>query len=117
MMSLDSEVTQAAKASIPTHENVIEKNRDDYLGASSNRASIELAPVKPSPDINHDGDDEPLQKTYPSDDDLRNLRRVAGKLPWTTFTVAFVELCERFSYYGTTAVCKWRLELYRHRRS
>lgn len=36
-----------------------------------------------------------------SDDDLKNLRRVSGKIPWTAFTIAFVELCERFSYYGT----------------
>jgi hypothetical protein len=26
-------------------------------------------------------------------------------LNWITFSIAFVELCERFSYYGTTAVC------------
>jgi POT family proton-dependent oligopeptide transporter len=39
-----------------------------------------------------------------SEDDLRNLRRVSGKIPWTAFTIAFVELCERFSYYGTTVV-------------
>lgn len=39
-----------------------------------------------------------------SQDDLVNLRRVSGKIPWIVFTVAFVELCERFSYYGTTVV-------------
>ncbi|KAE9983941.1 hypothetical protein BLS_003346 [Venturia inaequalis] len=39
-----------------------------------------------------------------SDDDLKNLRRVSGKIPWVAFTIAFVELCERFSYYGTTVV-------------
>ena len=37
--------------------------------------------------------------------DLNTLRRVSGKIPWAAFTVAFVELCERFSYYGTTVVC------------
>lgn len=39
-----------------------------------------------------------------SDDDLKNLRRVSGQIPWAAFTIAFVELCERFSYYGTTVV-------------
>jgi len=39
-----------------------------------------------------------------SDEDLHTLRRVAGKIPWTTYTIAFVEFCERFSYYGTTTV-------------
>jgi POT family proton-dependent oligopeptide transporter len=33
------------------------------------------------------------------------LRRVSGKIPWTAYTIALVEMCERFSYYGTTAVC------------
>lgn len=44
---------------------------------------------------------------YPTDEELHTLRRVSGKIPWTAYTVAFVELCERFSYYGTTAVCMW----------
>ena len=26
------------------------------------------------------------------------------KIPWQAMTVTFVEFCERFSYYGTTAV-------------
>lgn len=42
----------------------------------------------------------------PTEEELHTLRRVSGKVPWTAYTVAFVELCERFSYYGTTAVCK-----------
>lgn len=40
----------------------------------------------------------------PTDEELKTLRRVSGKIPWAAYTVAFVELCERFSYYGTTAV-------------
>lgn len=40
----------------------------------------------------------------PTEEEMRTLRRVSGKIPWTAFTVAFIELCERFSYYGTTAV-------------
>lgn len=35
---------------------------------------------------------------------MHTLRRVSGQVPWTAYTIAFVELCERFSYYGTTAV-------------
>lgn len=41
------------------------------------------------------------QHQHISEDDLKNLRRVSGKIPWVAFTIAFVELCERFSYYGT----------------
>lgn len=40
----------------------------------------------------------------PTEEELLTLRRVSGKIPWAAYTVAFVELCERFSYYGTTAV-------------
>ncbi|EKV07527.1 Major facilitator superfamily domain, general substrate transporter [Penicillium digitatum] len=29
------------------------------------------------------------------------LRRISAPIPWVVYTVAFVELCERFSYYGT----------------
>jgi len=47
-----------------------------------------------------------IDKTSPTQDELANLRRIAGKIPWAAYTIAFVELCERFSYYGTTAVCK-----------
>jgi hypothetical protein len=42
----------------------------------------------------------------PTEEELTTLRRVSGPIPWTAYTVAFVELCERFSYYGTTVVCK-----------
>lgn len=40
----------------------------------------------------------------PTEHELATLRRVSGKIPWAAYTVAFVEFCERFSYYGTTAV-------------
>lgn len=46
------------------------------------------------------------QEVYPTVEELRTLRRVAGQISWITFSIAFVELCERFSYYGTTAVCE-----------
>ncbi|TVY80528.1 putative peptide transporter ptr2 [Lachnellula suecica] len=41
---------------------------------------------------------------HPTDEERNTLRRVSGKIPWAAYTIAFVELCERFSYYGTTAV-------------
>lgn len=51
----------------------------------------------------HDSDE--LLREAPTDEELHTLRRVSGPIPWTAYTIAFVELCERFSYYGTTAVC------------
>lgn len=35
---------------------------------------------------------------------VATLRRIAGPVPWSSYLIAFVELCERFSYYGSTVV-------------
>ena len=43
---------------------------------------------------------------WPTEEEMHTLRRVADRIPWKAFALAFVELCERFSYYGTTVVCK-----------
>lgn len=40
----------------------------------------------------------------PTEEELRTLRRVAAPLNWPVFTIAFAELCERFSYYGASVM-------------
>jgi hypothetical protein len=49
----------------------------------------------------------------PTEDELHGpgkLLRVSAPIPLSVYTVAFVELVERFSYYGTQVVCKsWHL--------
>jgi POT family proton-dependent oligopeptide transporter len=47
-----------------------------------------------------------LLRPFPTEEEWATLPRVAGSIPWTAWTVAFVEFAERFSYYGTSAVCK-----------
>jgi len=42
----------------------------------------------------------------PTDEELHSLHRVSGAIPWSAYTIAFVELCERFGWYGTTVVCE-----------
>jgi proton-dependent oligopeptide transporter, POT family len=37
-------------------------------------------------------------------DELKSLRRTFGSVPFLLYTIGFVELCERFAYYGTTVV-------------
>ncbi|CAI7639620.1 unnamed protein product [Penicillium glandicola] len=64
-----------------------------------NELTIDNAPAPPS-----HGEDSSLDKVAPSLEDMATLRRVAGKLPIAAYSVAFVELCERFSYYGATIV-------------
>lgn len=58
---------------------------------------------------------EGLVEIYPTPEELEGehpLRRVSAPIPWAVYTVAFVELCERFSYYGTQVVCKFVLYLW-----
>lgn len=56
-----------------------------------------------STDGSHTGD--ALLRPYPTEEEFATLPRVAGGIPWQAWTVAFVEFAERFSYYGTSAVC------------
>jgi len=47
---------------------------------------------------NQIGDEDPTEEELHGPNALR---RVSAPIPWAVYTVAFVELCERFSYYGT----------------
>ncbi|KAF2459471.1 oligopeptide transporter [Lineolata rhizophorae] len=51
-----------------------------------------------------EGETSTVVESDPTEVELNTLQRISGKIPWTAYTIAFVELCERFSYYGTTAV-------------
>lgn len=82
------------------------------MNAASGLETIEAAKVHQPPVV------EPSKESFeavvhdeefeiPTEEELRTLRRVSGQIPWSAYTIAFVELCERFSYYGTTAVCEF----------
>lgn len=47
-----------------------------------------------------------VDRPFPTEEEFDTLPRVPGRIPWTAWTVAAVEFAERFSYYGTTAVCE-----------
>lgn len=47
--------------------------------------------------------------SYPTDAEIATLPREADHIPWRVYTVAFVELCERFSYYGTQVLCTFEI--------
>ncbi|KAL7936440.1 PTR2 domain-containing protein [Trichoderma chlorosporum] len=55
-----------------------------------------------TPAIDVRGDDE--YDDFPTEEELRTLRRVSGVIKWSMYTIAFVELCERFSYYGSSVL-------------
>jgi proton-dependent oligopeptide transporter, POT family len=82
------------------------------MNAASDLETLEVAkgyePTLPTPIKESIGSGSSTRSDdfeHPTEEELATLRRVSGQIPWTAYTVAFVELCERFSYYGTTAVC------------
>lgn len=53
----------------------------------------------------HDGSSEDEEwADKPTEEELFSLRRVSGPIMWSMWTIAFVELCERFSYYGSSVL-------------
>ncbi|KAL7896394.1 POT family domain-containing protein [Trichoderma sp. SZMC 28014] len=53
-------------------------------------------------DVDVVSNDEEVFDDTPTEEELRTLRRVSGSIKWAMYTIAFVELCERFSYYGSS---------------
>jgi hypothetical protein len=51
----------------------------------------------------------PNGELYPTADEWKTLRRVYGKVNYMIYVIGLVEMCERFAYYGTTAVCMCQL--------
>lgn len=93
-----AEVTEISKSRAISHD----------IGTDEKVPVVDDLTIDNAPPVREgsiEGDDYALEKTAPTDEELATLRRVAGKLPAAAYSVAFVELCERFSYYGTTAVC------------
>ena len=59
-----------------------------------------LPPSPPHADEKVRSGEEYYLGDSPTEEELRTLRRVASPLPIRVFAIAFIELCERFSYYG-----------------
>ncbi|KAL5342327.1 putative MFS peptide transporter [Aspergillus crustosus] len=73
---------------------------------SISKQSLDKQPLRPkaSTVASHVSSSIGQGRERPTEEELITLRRVAGKVHWTAYTIAFVELCERFSYFGATAV-------------
>lgn len=54
--------------------------------------------------VEHEPPTLPDSLELPSEEDKLVLRRVSDKIPWSTYLIAYVELAERFSYYGCVNV-------------
>lgn len=53
-----------------------------------------------------------LEGEEPTDEELATLPRISGNIPWLAFTIAFVELCERFGYYGCQVLCTFPVSFF-----
>lgn len=91
------DLAEVAKSKAISHEIGIDEKKEPVVDASA---------FERVPSYTIDASD----RVYPTDEEMTTLRRVSDNIPWAAYTVAFVELCERFSYYGTTAVCMECLE-------
>jgi POT family proton-dependent oligopeptide transporter len=86
------------------------------MAATTNvKASLEITkgatvfdpiPLDASSSNSFHDDNTNLLGPFPTEEEWATLPRVAGSIPWQAWTVAMVEFVERFSYYGTSAVCK-----------
>ena len=78
------------------------------LEVTKGASLIDPLPVASTPSLHstktNDEADTLLLGPFPTEEEWATLPRVAGAIPWTAWTVAFVEFAERFSYYGTSAV-------------
>ncbi|KAJ7235495.1 POT family-domain-containing protein [Mycena rebaudengoi] len=77
----------AAGSEVIKHDN----EKKDY-------ASEKSFPVESELDGIHDG------LVFPTEEERLTLRRVSDKIPWNAYLIAFVELAERFSFYGSSVV-------------
>jgi POT family proton-dependent oligopeptide transporter len=89
-MSQNDDVAQLAKAQVA--DAALEGTRKESFAGKGTIGEY----IRPHSSIDED--------QHITEEDLATLRRISGKITWIAFTIAFVELCERFSYYGTTIV-------------
>jgi len=95
--AVDMAMSHEPKAATPMYEATEKQALSGKDVASSTAGSQHVAPV-----VEFEAD---LEGEEPTEEELATLRRVSGKIPWTAFTIAFVELCERFGYYGCQVLC------------
>jgi POT family proton-dependent oligopeptide transporter len=86
------------------HEHIVPYQQSDSL-AEEKHMGLQTTDNDSERIVAYDGfDDSTLHPDHPTDEELQTLRKVAGHIPWTAYLVGYVELAERFSYYGVTAV-------------
>ncbi|KAH7228829.1 POT family-domain-containing protein [Fusarium oxysporum] len=87
---LRAEVLDEKRASISAEKRA-------SIATDPRPATADAGAVTPAGGVTPDGQ-------FPTAEELDTLRRVPNKIPMKLFSIAFIELCERFSYYGCTVV-------------
>ncbi|KAF5254957.1 hypothetical protein FANTH_331 [Fusarium anthophilum] len=87
---LRAEVLDEKRASISAEKRA-------SIATDPRPATADAGAVTPASGVTPDGQ-------FPTAEELDTLRRVPNKIPLKLFSIAFIELCERFSYYGSTVV-------------
>ncbi|KNA96363.1 POT family proton-dependent oligopeptide transporter [Fusarium oxysporum f. sp. lycopersici 4287] len=87
---LRAEVLDEKRASISAEKRA-------SIATDPRPATADAGAVTPAGVVTPDGQ-------FPTAEELDTLRRVPNKIPMKLFSIAFIELCERFSYYGCTVV-------------
>lgn len=78
----------------------------EHGGVYNNPAKGSMDVTKEKETLGHDvvSTDSNDYPDKPTEEEMQTLRRVSGKIKWSMWTIAFVELCERFSYYGSAVL-------------
>ncbi|PCD40619.1 hypothetical protein FGRA07_01890 [Fusarium graminearum] len=82
------------------HAEMVDEKRASV--AAERRSSVVTDPQAPAAAVSSGGVTADGQ--FPTPEEMQSLRRIANKIPMKLFSIAFIELCERFSYYGCTVV-------------
>jgi POT family proton-dependent oligopeptide transporter len=82
------------------HAEMVDEKRASV--AAERRSSVVTDPHAPAASVSAGGVTADGQ--FPTPEEMQSLRRIANKIPMKLFSIAFIELCERFSYYGCTVV-------------
>lgn len=65
---------------------------------------VTAAPTTTVDNYQYDSKSDDDYEDKPTEEELNTLRRVSGPIHWGIYTIAFAELCERFSYYGSSVL-------------
>lgn len=87
------------------HAEMVDEKRASM--AAERRASVVTDPHAPAPAVAVPAGGVTPDGQFPTPEEMESLRRISNKIPLKLFSIAFIEMCERFSYYGSTVVCKF----------